>query len=601
MRPRPTSVLFWATVCVSGLVSGPLAAQQGCEAIAPGNDLTRALTVGGMQITYITNPHFLCAGGVEIWADSAEAFPDRGYSHLIGNVRYEESTRELRADDARYFTNEGRLQAEGKLTLVDREQGSSIENGSLVYLLQTAFRDVAEMTVVTGADGVRPVAVLTPPPPAADTTEFERPPPPDPVVIQYVEVAPDSMAPDSIAQDSITQESVTVEVVDVEQAEPSEAAPGEEPSPGPPPEPKSYTVVGDRIFLLGTGYFTASGDVEIEQDSLRAFADSAEYDTDASGLVLDGDARVLSAEYDLIGRSITMSAPGASTSQIHARREAKLEGEDLLLTSAQIFLFLQDDALERLVATPMVGPAAINADSVEHERPEATVQDFVLTADSLEVRAPARTVERVFASGSARSVSQAGDSLTVDLLPEVAQSDWLEGDTVIVTFAAPARVPSALGEAPEGGRLEVEDIVAIGRARSLYRLASSDSLAQPGVDPPAVHYVVGSEIRIEMNGRQIKGMQVTGQTQGVHMEPLQRRPPLDTIQIDSTLVSDTLAVIDTARAVVDTFGARVSHEDRELGAGDRVRLSSPSPSQPSPGSPMRLRMENQPWNRPWMQ
>ena len=109
-----------------GLFTSPLDAQEGCEAVAPGNDLTRALTVGELRITYITNPHFLCSGGVEIWADSAEAFPDRGYSHLIGNVRYQEDARELRADDARYFTNEGRLQAEGSLVILDEAQGSSI-------------------------------------------------------------------------------------------------------------------------------------------------------------------------------------------------------------------------------------------------------------------------------------------------------------------------------------------------------------------------------------------------------------------------------------------------------------------------------------------
>ena len=63
-----------------------------------------------------------------------------------------------------------------------------------------------------------------------------------------------------------------------------------------------------------------------------------------------------------------------------------------------------------------------------------------------------------------------------------------------------------------GGRLEVQDIIAIGSARSLYRLAPSDSTTQAGVDPPAVHYVVGSQIRIEMEGREVQGMQVTGQT-----------------------------------------------------------------------------------------
>ena len=543
MRRLRASVLLGTASLLLGILSPiPLAAQQGCEFVAPGNDISRTLTVGGLQITYITNPHFLCAGGVEIWADSAEAFPGRGYSHLIGNVRYVESVRELTADDARYFTNEGRLQAAGHVTVVDEEQGSSIENGDLVYLLQTSFRDVAEMTVTTGADGIRPVAVLTPPQPHADSLTADEP--------------------------KTEEES------------------------GPSP---AYRVVGDRIFLVGNGYFTASGDVEIEQDSLLAFADSAEYDAEGTGLLLDGNARVLSNGYDLVGHSITMSAPGADASTIHARREARVEGDDLLLTSAQIFLFMQDDQLDRLVATPMVGPAAISADSVDHERPEATVQDFVLTADSLEVRAPSQTVERVFASGSARSVSQAGDSLSVELLPEIAQSDWLEGDTVIVNFVHVGSPPSAAGEAREAARLDVEDIVAIGQARSLYRLAPSDSLAELGVDPPAVHYVVGSQIRIKMVNRQVQGMEVAGQTQGVHLEPMQRRPQADTL-----LVGDTLAVLDTMRISVDTAGIAQATPMAELHDGRRVRVTGPSTPNPTVPRPSRTRTEDQPWNRPWI-
>ena len=543
MRRLRASVLPGTASLLLGILSPiPLAAQQGCEFVAPGNDISRTLTVGGLQITYITNPHFLCAGGVEIWADSAEAFPGRGYSHLIGNVRYVESVRELTADDARYFTNEGRLQAAGHVTVVDEEQGSSIENGDLVYLLQTSFRDVAEMTVTTGTDGIRPVAVLTPPQPHAD---------------------------------SLTADEPTTE---------------EESGSSP-----SYRVVGDRIFLLGNGYFTASGDVEIEQDSLLAFADSAEYDAEGTGLLLDGNARVLSNGYDLVGRSITMSAPGADASTIHARREARVEGDDLLLTSAQIFLFMQDDQLDRLVATPMVSPAAISADSVDHERPEATVQDFVLTADSLEVRAPNQTVERVFASGSARSVSQAGDSLSVELLPDIAQSDWLEGDTVIVNFAHVGSPPSAAGEAREAARLDVEDIIAIGQARSLYRLAPSDSLAELGVDPPAVHYVVGSQIRIEMVNRQVQGMEVAGQTQGVHLEPMQRRPQADTLP-----VGDTLAVLDTTRISVDTAGIAQATPMAELHDDGRIRVTGPSTPNPTVPRPSRARTEDQPWNRPWI-
>lgn len=567
MRPRRVSVILAVVTWGALVLPAPGAGQEGCEFVPPGNDLVRNLVVGGLRITYITNPHFLCSGGVEIFADSAEAFPDRGYSHLIGNVRYVESLRELTADDARYFTNEGRLQAQGNVRVVDEEQGSSIEHGDLVYLLETDFRDVAEMTVTTGADGIRPVAVLTP-------------------------------APVSEVDDAGAAETVVDSVAPPVLAEPRpDTTDSDEPA-----EPTPYRVVGDRIFLLGTGYFTASGDVEIDQDSLRAFADSAEYDSEGSGLVLDGHARVLSAGYDLVGRSITMSAPGAVNSRIHALREARLEGEDLLLTSAQIFLFLEDDALERLVATPIVGRAATNADSVDRQRPRAIVEDFILTADSLEVLAPEQRVQRVFASGSARSESSAGDSLTVDLLPEVARTDWLEGDTVIVNFTATGPAPSATAGTRDGGRLEVEDIVAVGRAKSLYRLAPNDSLARPGVDPPAVHYVVGTRIRIEMQGRQVHGMQVTGQTQGVHLEPLQRRPPPDT-----TAVRDSLGVVDTTAAVSDTGAARPRppsgasaprvSEHEPLA---RVRLSSPSQPNRPPDGRTPLRMANHPWNRPWI-
>lgn len=589
MLPKPFCSAVRAVLLAGALAFGPAdsAAQEGCEAVPPGNDIVRALTVGGLQITYITRPHFLCAGGVEIFADSAEAFPDRGMSHLIGNVRYLESARTMTADDARYFTNEGRLQASGSLRIVDEGQGSSITNGDLVYLLQTDFRDVAEMTVTTGADGIRPVAVLTPPPPAPDTASTDA-----------MDEAPDAGEPaDTSALVGAANDSTAA----AEEATRPTAAQVDVPEaatdPDVPRDPPTYTVVGDRIFLLGDGYFTASGTVEIRQDSLEAFADSAEYDAEGSGLVLTGDARVVSSTYDLVGRSITMSSPGGPRSLVHALREARLQGDDLLLTSAQIFLFLQDDQLERLVATPIVGPAAINADSVDHERPRADVQDFVLTADSLEVRAPDQTIDRVFASGSARSESEAGDSLNVELLPEIARKDWLEGDTVIVTFAPEGPPPSAdPSSAPENRRLEVDAIRAIGRARSLYRLTPSDSTSRAGVDPPAVHYVVGTEIRILMEDRQVQGMEVEGQTRGVHLEPLARR----TVP-DSTTVPDTTFVIDTARAVPDTSSVGLARGDRtEPRLTHRVREESPSTPEPEDRPSRRAAMENLPWNRPWM-
>jgi hypothetical protein len=55
-----------------------------------------------------------------------------------------------------------------------------------------------------------------------------------------------------------------------------------------------------------------------------------------------------------------------------------------------------------------------------------------------------------------------------------------------------------------------------------------------GVDPPAVHYVVGQEITIHMFEGEVEAMEVLGQTRGVHLEPLGRAAtPADTIPVDS--------------------------------------------------------------------
>lgn len=558
------------------LLPSAAAAQEGCILGDRGRNDVFVQTLPGVgRITYIGGPHFVCDRGVQIFADSAVAYGDRGMSHLMGHVRYLEDGRELEAQEARYFSNEGRLQAQGDILVVDEEQGSRIEDGDLVYLLATEFRETGEMTVTTEADGTRPRAVLTPPRDSARAA-----PPGDSLAV------PDTARP---AADTTTAPVTPRATTDTATAEDT------------PPEP--YTVVADRIFLRGSGYFTASGDVEIVRDSLFAYADSAEYDESFGALALEGSARVEGTSYELTGRRITMSEPGGSVSTVRALREARLIGEDVLLTSAQILVVLRDGDLDRLVATPLVRPPAARRgprpqpvpspeeaeetpDSVDLERPEALVQDFVLTADSLEVMAPGERIQRVFAAGDARSVSTARDSLNTDVLPEVARNDWLEGDTVVIRFPGappvpPLRVPDAdtlaatetaaapvdtvapsdtatvvapdsvtepgaAGEEPD--ETEPEEIIARVRARSLYRLSPNDSTFQPGTDAPAVHYVVGDEIRIRLVSGEVDEMRVTGQTRGVHLEPLTRR------SADSTGVADSLDVPpDTGSAAVDTL------------------------------------------------
>jgi hypothetical protein len=483
--------LLTAVACL--LFARALAAQDGCEFGDEGNDVLRQVTMaGGEAIYYVTRPHMVCDGGIQIWADSAVAFTSTDMAHLIGSVRYEDPRRSLRSDEARYFSAVGRLQAAGSLRIEDRDEGSIVENGALVYLRETSFRSEESMTVTTDVDRVRPVATLT----ARET-------------------------PGDSAGTALERS-----------------------------DPRTYVIVGDQILSRGGNYLRSVGSVELTFDSVLAFADTLEYLEVEDHLELRGSASVDAPDYDLAGQRIVLMTPEPAEREIRAVGEAVLTGEDLVLTSERIFLFARDERLHRLVALPpevdsLGAPTApARAGAEPGRRPHALADDFEITADSLDVLAPGETLERVFAAGRARSVSHSRDSLNVELLPEVARSDWLEGDTIIVTFVrsmpppavdAPLAVdPAAPADptdptdptadpSPESG-VSVDRIVAIVGARSLYRMVPSDPGSRPGEDPPAVHYVVGDRITIVMRDGEVDHMEVEGGTSGIHLEPMRPGP-----------------------------------------------------------------------------
>ena len=496
-RSGPTVACVVTALLGVAATPSPGSAQDGCEFGEDGNDVLRQVTMtGGEAVFYVTRPHLVCEGGIQIWADSAEAFTSTNLAHLIGSVRYEDPTRTLVADEARYFSRVGRLQAQGEMKIEDRDEGSTIENGALVYLRRTEFRDEESMTVTALEDESRPRATL------------------------------------SDASDARTS--------------------GEE---------RVYVVVGDRIESRGEDFLRSTGAVELLFDSVVAHADTLEYEETVDRLDLRGNAVVDAPEYDLRGARIELTSPEPGRRDVRAVRDAELTGEDFVLTAERIFLFARDDRMERLVALPAARdttavspadrPGAAPPSAAAPRRPVAVAQSFEITADSLEILAPEERLERVFAAGRARSVSTSRDSLTVEALPEIARTDWLEGDTIVVTFVpkaptvmaaatdsvpqpAPVSPPAPVADSIAGGALaaadtadagvragvEVDRIVATVSARSLYRLPPSDRTAVAGVDPPAVHYVVGDRITIVMRDGEVDRMEVVGSTTGVHLEPL---------------------------------------------------------------------------------
>ena len=464
-----------------------VAAQEGCEFVYPSGDLSIVTLAGGNRITYVGTPHMLCSDGVEIWADSSISYAATGLDHLIGNIRFLDNAGELRADEARYFSEQGRLQASGNVFVQDTLEGFTIANGDLVYLRPTDFRKDAEITVSVTDDLSRPHAIL-----------FMRP-------------------------------------------EETLGAPEEDSLDVP------YTVEGDRIFLRGGSYFYSVGDVMIERDSILAFADSAEYDGDAETVHLAGSAKVETPNYDLVGKTIDMVLEANSLNTIAAHEEALLNGDDLTINSPEISLYMDDGLLNRLVAFSIPNEDGSPSRS-SIPQPVAVGEDFELTADSLDISLPDEVLENIFAAGRARSISSARDSLNVDLLPEIAKSDWLEGDTVIVTFEANTPAPSEGGATTDTSEPEpdyrIERIVAKVGARSLYRLTPSDTTALPGIDAPAIHYVTGDEITIIMDEGEADRLEVQGRTRGFHLEPLPLSEP-DSLASDSATI-DTLAAVKSS-------------------------------------------------------
>ena len=89
----------------------------------------------------------------------------------------------------------------------------------------------------------------------------------------------------------------------------------------------------------------------------------------------------------------------------------------------------------------------------------------------------------------------------------------------------------------------------------MYRMAPSDSTVAKEPGRLAIHYVVGSEITIRLNEEgEAEQMEVTGQTRGIHLEPVQRGDePGDTLSPPDTLTPPDTSVAGNATMLPDTL------------------------------------------------
>ena len=579
----------WVALLLTVGVPAGLSAQNDCS--VPFSDRMQILGSGTASEVYIFNRvTVVCDDGLVIRADSALIFPGRRLSQLYRNVSFDEGGRLLTADRADYYSGDERLQAWGGVILEDTAQGSRMEGDQLDYLRASDTRPQQRVTMtgssvsatlvpgaatrnqgppveVAGDSADAPLLVIAP-----DSVEEGTPLPIGPrrVTVRYVVPALDLIwilpvtavfpAPDELrpVSEPPPEEAVadTVPAAPVPPATEPTTEPTTEPEPEVDPGPPYHVTATRRIVIDGDDAFEAEGDVEIEREGLHAFGDRMRYDEAIGELHLLGRARSEGEGYQLSGQALSLVLEDQAVREVVARDEARLATNDMDVRAQRIRLFVQDSTLERLSAgllgpadtVPVIGSAGpegtlswiqINPDPADSVRAEALAEDFKLDADSLDVRTPGEILDRVTAIGRARGDSYARDSIRAAEVPDLAKNDWLEGDTIIALFeqdTAQAGVESA-----EGDGYSLKELMARGNARSLYRLDPSDSTqARPG--RLAVHYVVGDSIRITMVDGEVDRMEVRGQTQGLHLEPL---PPADTVVGDSIAADSSVVEPDT--------------------------------------------------------
>jgi hypothetical protein len=461
-------------------------------------DLESSLRVRSTQtnqerVSYVSVPRFECTDGTRIEADSSVTFEATSFTQLFGNVIFRDGQRELFADRAQYFNRVGRLQAQGSVRLINIEDGSSLAGEDLVLLQVGDDRAEEDVTVREG----RPHARLFP------------------------GVAPDSTAME-VPPGTSQPERVKVAV--------------------------PYEVDADLIHLVGNRLFQARGRVVTTHKSLLLYSDSLEFQQDIWWLTLFENARVLSRDtvsgdtLDVRGDTITMDVPDGQIAEMAARGRARLLTEDLDMRGPRIRLVFGEEELEQVFALRRAveeDPAFLiegvdqPASSANPAQPQAVAQDFLLTGDSIEADLPGGELERVLATGAARGVSTARNSLNTDATDELIRSDWIEGNTITATFQPVSVDPGdPPKDGPEGAKpreRQIDLLVARGQARSFYR-AAQDSVAAGGAtggQALELNYVIGDEVRLFMKDGEVERMEVDNPT-GVYLQPTRRVAPTAT-------------------------------------------------------------------------
>src|SRR5437870_9389029 len=280
-----------------------------------------------------------------------------------------------------------------------------------------------------------------------------------------------------------------------------------------------YVIVADRVRFKGNDRMWGGGQVTIDRSDFAARGDSMQLDQAAGVAVLVGKPRVegkSARPYTLTGTRIELGLQGRDIRLVKALGDGVATGADWRLTADTIHLHLDRKKLQQAFAW---GPK----DSV-HARAVSTRNTIV--SDSLALDLPDEVLTEARAFGHAHSTSTK-ESPKRDSTA-TGDADWFAGDSLTARWT---QVPDSAGTP----RTKLNRVIARGSARSFTHLASQHDSAGP-----SLNYSRGKVIDCILKGDKVDRCTVTGQANGVQLEP---KPPAP----DTTKKADTTKVTATTK------------------------------------------------------
>lgn len=263
-----------------------------------------------------------------------------------------------------------------------------------------------------------------------------------------------------------------------------------------------YIIVGDRLRFKGDDRMWAGGKVTIDRSDFAARGDSMMLDqTTGFGVLVgtpsvegrSGGLGISRASYTLVGTRIELGLAQRDIRKVKALGHGKATGADWVLTADTIDLRIADRKLQQTFAW---------GDSL---RPHAISVLYTIQADSLAIDSPGEILTESRAFGNSFSTAKR-DSTTPP-----AETDWISGDSLTIRFA------QEQDSGTTRPRSRLRQLVSRGTpAKALTHHPNDRDTTNAG---PAINYSRGTMITLTMRRGRLDQVVVAGKSDGVHLVP----------------------------------------------------------------------------------